>query len=491
MLKLIDRHSFSKKRHAPDANGANQCVAWAALLAGVACLSMLGSVHAQDTYYVGPSGSDSNDGAQTSPYGTFDHAIDQAGPGDTIYALDGTYELASPVTLDKAGTANNPINLHAAPGANPVLDFSSNPRHSNPPKPRQDDSIAGTSDAFGIHVAGSAEHWHVKGLTVQDAPYYGVRVYGSHNTFEQMTMRRNKASGLEITGKGGFTPSHNLVLNSDSYRNFDVQTNGEDADGFTAKFDTTDGPGEVGPGNVFRGLRAWSNSDDGYDFWHAAHTVKIENSWAFDNGFKRQEWDEQITGDWRGDGLGFKLGQDAAQLVLENVVAFGNKAYGIDENGNSNPEGLIIKNATLVNNAKNGNPIQISLNDGAPHTVINTIAFDIDGNGVTEFTIEVDDTNNTWNGIGVDASDFQNLDMAALFAQATAARKADGSLPDIGLALSQNSHLIDAGVDVGLPYNGDAPDLGAIETPEPTSAALLIGGASLLLTARPRKRHGK
>jgi len=44
-------------------------------------------------------------------------------------------------------------------------------------------------------------------------------------------------------------------------------------------------------------------------------------------------------------------------------------------------------------------------------------------------------------------------------------RQADGSLPVIDfLKLAPGSHLIDAGVNVGLPYNGAAPDLGWFES---------------------------
>jgi hypothetical protein len=44
-------------------------------------------------------------------------------------------------------------------------------------------------------------------------------------------------------------------------------------------------------------------------------------------------------------------------------------------------------------------------------------------------------------------------------------RQADGSLPSIDfLKLATGSHLIDAGVDVGLPFNGVAPDLGWFES---------------------------
>jgi hypothetical protein len=117
----------------------------------------------------------------------------------------------------------------------------------------------------------------------------------------------------------------------------------------------------------------------------------------------------------------------------------------------------------LVNNAKSGNPIQIQLNDGRPHTVRNTIAFDVDGAAVTDFIAAVDDAFNSWNGIGVSASDFTNTNMKQLLAAATSARKPDGSLPDIGLHLDPRSHLIDSGTDVGLPYHGPAPDLGAFE----------------------------
>jgi len=49
-------------------------------------------------------------------------------------------------------------------------------------------------------------------------------------------------------------------------------------------------------------------------------------------------------------------------------------------------------------------------------------------------------------------------------ALAEAARQADGSLPDVSfMVLATGSDLIDVGTDVGLPYNGSAPDLGAFE----------------------------
>jgi hypothetical protein len=68
---------------------------------------------------------------------------------------------------------------------------------------------------------------------------------------------------------------------------------------------------------------------------------------------------------------------------------------------------------------------------------------------------------NSWNG-GVTLSDaqFQSVSTTGWDAR----RQADGSLPVLpNLRLAAGSSLIDKGVDVGLPYNGKAPDLGAFE----------------------------
>ena len=56
--------------------------------------------------------------------------------------------------------------------------------------------------------------------------------------------------------------------------------------------------------------------------------------------------------------------------------------------------------------------------------------------------------------------DFVSLDMDLL----TAPRKPDGSLPDIDfMRPAQGSNIIDAGVDIGFEFLGEAPELGAFE----------------------------
>jgi hypothetical protein len=109
-----------------------------------------------------------------------------------------------------------------------------------------------------------------------------------------------------------------------------------------------------------------------------------------------------------------KLGQDASELRLYYVVAFGNKAFGIDANGNRSRGGVKIYNATLANNAKSGNPVQLSLQDGSPHTVRNSIAYDVDSSNVVQLDADVDGAYNSWNGIDMSEADFESLDMTSL-----------------------------------------------------------------------------
>jgi hypothetical protein len=76
---------------------------------------------------------------------------------------------------------------------------------------------------------------------------------------------------------------------------------------------------------------------------------------------------------------------------------------------------------------------------------------------------QIDDANNSWSanlGVTVTAADFLDLTVTGL----DGARAADGRqprLPNFHLAIG--SDLIDKGANIGLPYAGAAPDLGAFE----------------------------
>src|SRR6185369_5490899 len=137
-------------------------------------------------------------------------------------------------------------------------------------------------------------------IEIANAGDNGMLITGSNNTIEQVVLHDNGDTGLQITVSSALAGdntrgANNLILNCDSFGNLDAATGGENADGFAAKL-------RIGPGNVFRGCRAWNNADDGWDFFASDDVVTIEDSWAFLNG-------KVVSGsNSAGDGNGFKLG---------------------------------------------------------------------------------------------------------------------------------------------------------------------------------------
>src|SRR5438270_9698245 len=68
-----------------------------------------------NTYYVSPTGSDSNPCTQSSPCATPDYAFNnKAAAGDMVQVAAGTYSYTSNVNLTNSGTAGNYITLTCA-----------------------------------------------------------------------------------------------------------------------------------------------------------------------------------------------------------------------------------------------------------------------------------------------------------------------------------------------------------------------------------------
>jgi hypothetical protein len=452
------------------------------ILAGVVAgfIEPLQIAHSANTYYIAPTTSGTPNGSIDHPFTSFSTAISTAVAGDTIYVRGGTYNLSSTISISssKNGTAANPYNLLAYPSETPILDFRNEPYS------------ASNSGMKGINLNGS--YWHIKGLTVQYAADNGIAIAGSNNVIEQVVARQNQDSGFLISGSN--QPSNNLLLNCDSYGNFDYGALGENADGFAVKFRG------LGPGNMISGARAYDNGDDGFDFWQAEHGVTVVDSWSFHNGVAASF---NSPAGFAGDGNGIKLGHDSGTHVLENMLIFSNPANGVDINGNatqleSDPptiaHGVDIYNVTsAMNGGKNfqfdENPT--SATPSTTHILRNNVSY------VGSTTVMTGNTadHNTFAGpsgspagLGVTATDFLSTTVPVtayssfhpagtggdrsgvttpVYATGLAVgpRQADGSLPAIDfLRLAPASHLINAGIDVGLPFNGSAPDVGWFES---------------------------
>jgi Protein of unknown function (DUF1565). len=417
------------------------------------------------TFFVAVDGNDSNSGEKSAPFATIMQAQKNVEPGDTVYIRDGKYKMDESQiarkqriwvmvhVLSKSGQPGKLIHYWAYPGEKPVFDLSN-------VKPESERVMV-------FNVTGS--YLHIKGLEVvgtqvtikshtQSECFHNE---GSHNIYEQLAMHDGQAIGFYLI-KG----SDNLVLNCDAYRNWDYTSEGGkggNADGFGCH------PQPGSKGNVFRGCRAWFNSDDGYDCIRAAETVTFDHCWAFYNGYST---------DFKslGDGNGFKAGgwglvkdERVPDIIPMHVISFclsvRNRANGFYSN--HQPGGSYWYNNTAYLNGTNFNMLNRTADisadvPGYGHVLKNNLSFE----PRTYETQWIDSAkcivvNNSFSlPIKVTKSDFISIDQVLL----TTPRKADGSLPDIDfLKLRKNSKLIDKGVSIGFPFNGKSPDLGCFE----------------------------
>lgn len=90
---------------------------------GVAVGPVASTLRAQDfsrVWWVAPSGSDAAAGTEAAPFRSFARAISQLQPGEAVFAKSGTYAERLAIT-DRDGTASRWMTVAAAPGATVVL----------------------------------------------------------------------------------------------------------------------------------------------------------------------------------------------------------------------------------------------------------------------------------------------------------------------------------------------------------------------------------
>ena len=403
----------------------------------------LSALSSATTYYLSPEGNDLlGNGSIENPWFTLNKAWAIISAGDTIYMRGGTYVLNSPQILTgKNGTAGKFINVWAYSGENPILTKS---------------VLFNYTVYCGVYFKGNYCHFkklEIKGYEQITANVWsGLRVEDSNNNiFELLNIHQN-GHGCVITGNS----DKNLVLNCDFHHNQDPLT--------PNKYDNADGL-EIcyipsGVTNLVKGCRFWWNTDDGLDLWENDGFVSIDSCWSWNNGYIPDTFTPA------GDGNGFKFGKtvtdhnNAILRTIRNCISFNNKGLGFDQN--EALCGMELFNNTSYRNKINGfkfvyheiickvkncisyENVMASVFTKASTLENNTFLFNGDNN--TEHLISDDD--------------FISRDETQLLML----REANGNLPSIDfMHLSSESDLIDKGVDVGLPYQGEAPDIGAFE----------------------------
>lgn len=400
-------------------------------------------------WYVAPNGNDAAAGHREQPFATIGRAEQSVAPGDTVYLRGGTYRIAADVTtvtpengwvcvfhLTKSGTEEQRICYFAYPGEKPKFDFSL-------VKPA-DRRISGFwIDGSWLHLRGIEVIGIQSTITDRNTQSECFSNSGSHNIYELLEMHDGMGIGF-FSRAGG----NNLILNCDAWRNYDPVANaagarnGGNVDGFGSHYSV---PGD-GP-NIFRGCRAWYNSDDGYDCINNGEATIMENCWAFYNGYSYEGADDLFHS--RGDGNGFKAGgygrnpridglpKPVPRNTVRYCLAVGNKSKGFDANYHA--DGILWYNNTAYRNNHNFhmetagkvNPDDATLTfiPGRNHFLFNNLSYK---GRTTNLTRIVESAcvmvNNDFDPDGrLTDADFVSLDEAQLMAP----RKADGSLPEL------------------------------------------------------------
>lgn len=355
-------------------------------------------------YYLAPDGDDGNPGTETQPFGSLQKLLGSLSAGDLGYVRGGTYYPTGYADGSaQHGTDTAHIRLEGYPGEDVVFDFG--------------------NDTYGGLRLWDCTYWELRNFTVRNAPSYGIYLFGGtqYTLVENVTV--DGSGGDPNTSGGGITvykAPDTTIRNCVSKNNYDPSSGGGNADGFAI---------DTSPGCLVEDCVAHSNSDDGFDLWEAENQT-VRNCIAYGNGYAPD-------GTEAGDGNGFKLGGGSTSggHRIERCVSYGNASRGFDYNTATLP--IEMYNCTAWDNPTN------YWFEEAAHVLRNNISYQ----GTVSLASIVDDQSNSWN-LGITNPSFESTDPTS---------------SDF-LRLSPDSPAIDAGIDVGLSFEGSAPDIGAYET---------------------------
>lgn len=390
------------------------------------------------SYYVSPNGNDTNAGTINEPLKSLMQAQSLASSGDTVYIRGGVYDDFEIAKTDSnynyvLAFNKNGITYEAYPGERPVFDFSHVPTNLRVAAFFVEDRTTGVTfqgfDVTGVKVGEQpqSEAFRIRG----QADFVNMAAYG------------NEAIGFYYTGNGTGT-----VLNSDAYDN--IGPTDESAG-------NTDGFGAHGGAVSFINSRAWNNSDDGFDSISSKGPVVYDHCWSFNNRGNQNGV---------GDQNGFKVGGYAYRttgipdpLPVHTVrysLAVNNGANGFYANHQPGQSANWTNNTAYNNRRANYDmlervsPTDITNIPGYREVLHNNIAFM--GTTIKNDNHPIENvSNNSWTidgGLQLTSEDFVSLDTTQL----SAARKTDGSLPDVTFMLPVDTSPL---FKLGLGYLAD------------------------------------
>ena len=438
-------------------------------------------------WVVSAAGSDTGDGSAAQPMRSLAKAISLAGPGELIRVLPGTYSERLVIGAGaKAGTEAAPITIQGEG------------------KPRL---VPGAGTGALVQVR--QPHWVVDGfeLDLQRKPFYAVTFQGDvrgsvlansdvhDGTLGAAITTYDNATGAIIENnhihdfekKGGDQDSHGVVVQPTSrditVRNNDIHDNSGDSvqclgpEGFSSLppaqgllvennhfYANRENAVDIKTchdvtirNNKMHGFKPSSTAKgDAVVVHYSASNVLIEDNEIYDSGkgisvggnrvgpmpkgvVVRRNRVHDITNTGGGEGTGIRLENSEGAVVVNNTVTRVAVAAIIVGHGTGGP----TQNLSLENNLVVEAPVALDVGTQLPGLKMGNNLFPV----TTQFKR---------NGAVVALPVLQQATGDTTSTQG----EAQAAAPAFNPALA----AVDRGVDVGLPFCGGAPDIGAVET---------------------------
>jgi hypothetical protein len=291
-------------------------------------------------YFVSPSGNDANPGTLRQPWKTIGKAAQMAHAGDTVYLREGIYHET--VSFESSGTENNPIQIKAYPGENPVIDGQNR--------------IPGPGGSL-LNIIG--DYIYASGIEVRNSANLGILVYGNYDVVNNLFVHHSIRGGILINHG-----HHSTVQNCHVWRNSLVNEYGKADNYATGLAAARDGVSYA----TIRHNTVWENWGQGINTYEADHTL-IEGNIIHDS-FSTNIYIHDSTHVLcqrnlvyanptsyiypYGDKIGIMMGDErnsppSADITIINNISFGNNWNYALFKGTSVINNILIANNTFVN----------------------------------------------------------------------------------------------------------------------------------------------
>jgi hypothetical protein len=180
-----------------------------------------------ETYFVSPSGNDSNNGSQSTPFKTFQKSISVLNPGDELKINPGTY--TDRLFINKSGNNNNWITFSPVSGRPNINgNFNIEPLEVKGDYIKVIGLEIQKGEIFCADVDISSQHVIFDDLKIHNCNGHGINIDGQNITFQNSEVYRTnlefahtgQSSGWGSGIKGHHGAKNLIIKNNVSYHNY-------------------------------------------------------------------------------------------------------------------------------------------------------------------------------------------------------------------------------------------------------------------------------